>query len=111
MAALYTFLLAVFSVQFLARPLAGELFLSPSDKLTVSDDYDLLSFPKASGQEFAYWEVHGVVVSTGRNYTGHVALLSGGLPDTFSYSLPADGQNSYKYPLKIPCPLCKITHL
>ena len=77
---------------FLPGPLCARLYLAPSDKLTLSDDYDQLSYPKESGQKFAYWEVKGVVASTGRDYTAHVALLSGGLPDTFSYILPAQGE-------------------
>ena len=77
---------------FLPGPLSARLYLAPSDKLTLSDDYDRLSYPKDSGQKFAYWEVKGVVASTGQNYTAHVALLSGGLLDTFSYSLPAQGE-------------------
>ena len=85
-----TFLVCV--AVFLPGPLRAKLYLAPSDKLTLSDDYDQLSYPKGSGQKFAYWEVKGVVTSTGRDYTAHVAILSGGLPDTFSYSLPAEGE-------------------
>ena len=76
---------------FLAKPLSGELYLAPSDKVTLSDDYDTIPFPKDSGQGFAYWERNGVVKSTGRNYTAHVAQLSERLPYTFGYRMPTDG--------------------
>ena len=83
--------LFLISLAILASPLSAELYLPPSDKLTLSDDYEQVSYPKDSGQSFAYWESQGTVKSTGRNYTAHVAILSGGLPDTFSYRLPAGG--------------------
>ena len=76
----------------LPLPLSARLYLEPSDKLTFTDDYDKLPYPKDSGQKFAFWKVNGVVGSTGRDYTAHVAILSGALPDTFSYDLPAQGQ-------------------
>jgi N-acetylglucosamine-1-phosphodiester alpha-N-acetylglucosaminidase len=76
---------------FLARSLSGRLYLAPSDKLTVSDDYDRTPYPKESGQPFAYWEVEGTVSSTGRSYTAHVAVLSKALPSSFSYALPPGG--------------------
>lgn len=82
----------VFSLLFLARLSSGELYLEPSDKLTAEDDYDALPYPKGSGQHFAYWEVNGIVNSTGRSYTAHIARLSGGLPDSFSYRLPPQGE-------------------
>lgn len=75
---------------FLARPLSGKLYLAPTDKLTQSDDYDVV--PYRPGPPFAFWQVHGSVNSTGRTYTAHVAQLSEGLPATFSYRLPAEGQ-------------------
>ena len=74
----------------LARPLSGKLYLAPTDKLTQSDDYDVV--PYWSGPPFAFWQVNGAVNSTGRTYTAHVAQLSQGLPATFSYRLPAEGQ-------------------
>ena len=77
---------------FLARSLSGRLYLAPSDKLTVSDDYDRTPYPKESGQPFAYWEVKGTVNSTGRSYTAHVAVLSKALPSSFSYALPPGGE-------------------
>lgn len=81
----------VFSLLFLGRLSSGELYLEPSDKLTAEDDYDALPYPRGSGQHFAYWEVNGIVNSTGRSYTAHIASLSGGLPDSFSYRLPPQG--------------------
>lgn len=80
-----------FLLLFLARSLSGRLYLAPSDKVTVSDDYDRIPYPKESGQPFSYWEVKGTVNSTGRSYTAHVAILSDGLPNTFSYALPPEG--------------------
>lgn len=91
----------VFSFLLLTRLLSGELYLQPSDKLTATDDYDMLPYPKDSGQHFAYWEMDGVVNSTGRSYTAHVARLSEGLPDTFSYRLPPKGSLQEKH---IHCP-------
>ena len=75
-------------------PLTGRLYLAPSDKLTISDDYDRVSYPSGSGQRFSYWEEKGVVNSTGRQYTAHIAVLSEGLPTTFTYALPFEGQRS-----------------
>ena len=82
----------VFSLLSLARLSCGELYLEPTDKLTAEDDYDMLPYPRDSGHHFAHWEVNGVVNSTGRSYTAHVASLSRGLPDSFSYRLPPQGR-------------------
>lgn len=73
------------------QTLSGRLYLAPSDKLAVSDDYDKVSYATGSGQGFDHWEVKGVVKSTGRDYTAHVAILSDGLPNTFSFALPING--------------------
>lgn len=69
----------------------GKLVLPIWKDQAVQDDYDVLKYPSARSQGFDFWTKNGVVKSTGRAYTAHVAVLSGGFPYTFSLQLPTGG--------------------
>ena len=69
----------------------GKLLLPVWKDQAVQDDYDVLKYPPARPPGFGFWTKNGVVKSTGRAYTAHVAVLSGGFPNTFSLQLPTAG--------------------
>ena len=69
----------------------GKLLLPTWKDQAIQDDYDVLKYPPARSPGFGFWTKNGVVNSTGRAYTAHVAVLSGGYPYTFSLQLPTGG--------------------
>lgn len=62
--------------------------------LAVQNDYDVVKFPDGSHPAggFVYSSFSGKVKSTGRDYTIYIGTISKGLPDTFGFKLPKDGE-------------------
>ena len=60
----------------------------------VDEDFDETAYPSAPAAEgLVHWSSSGTVPSTGRNYTVHVGSLHSGLPGTFSFQLPQEGDS------------------
>lgn len=59
----------------------------------ISDDFEVSSYPNApTGGSLVHWSSPGTVPSSGRNYTVHVGSLFSGLPQSFSFQLPPEGE-------------------
>ena len=69
----------------------GRLELPSWEGQSQQDDYDVLKFHPDESPGFRNYSYSGVVSTTGRAYTAHVALLSTGFPETFSFQLPLGG--------------------
>ena len=87
MAAISVVLVALF----LAHISLGKLLLPTWNEQAAQDDYDVLKYPPDRPSGFAFWLKEGVVKSTSRSYNAHIAVLSGGFPNTFSLQLPIGG--------------------
>ena len=92
MAAVFWKLCAIFTVLGRLAPVGGELVLPSWDGYSAQDDYDVLKFQPDRPPGFSNYSQTGIVNSTGRSYTVHVAVLSKGLPSTFGFELPQGGK-------------------
>jgi len=84
-------ILVVWITLFLAHFSLGKLLLPKWDKLAAQDDYDVVKYRPDGPSGFNFWPSDGVVKSTSRSYHAHIAILSGGFPNTFSLQLPIGG--------------------